>query len=86
MHVCNVEEQVRNFVIGNFLFGQPSDLGSDESLLEKGIIDSTGVLELIAFLEEQYSIKINDSEVTPDNLDSIMSISTFVGRKLAAAA
>ena len=56
-------------------------LGDDTSFLEEGIIDSTGVLELVAHLQEHYGITVEDSELTPDNLDSINSISEFIGRK-----
>jgi len=86
MQLWEIEDVVRDFVVTNFLFGQPIDLGPDESLLARGIIDSTGVLEIIAFLEERYSIKVEDHEVTPANLGSISSISVFIGRKLELAA
>jgi acyl carrier protein len=82
MQTRRIEEDVEDFVVSNFLFGQPIDLERNESLLEKGIIDSTGVLELIAFLEEHYAIKVEDKEITPDNLDSISNISAFTNRKL----
>jgi acyl carrier protein len=75
-------DDVRYFVIENFLFGQGGDSLSDEdSFLEKGIIDSTGVLELVAFLEDKYGIKIEDDELIPDNLDSISHLTRFIDRK-----
>jgi acyl carrier protein len=86
MQLWEIEGAVRDFVVTNFLFGQPLDLRPGESLLDRGIIDSTGVLEIIAFLEERYSIKVEDLEVNPANLGSIASISAFVGRKLERAA
>ena len=67
-----VREQLKQFVIENFLFGQQTDLRDDESFLESGIIDSTGVLELIMFLEEGFGIKVQDSELVPENLDSLL--------------
>ena len=75
---------IRAFVIANFLFGQNGpDLTDDKSFLDNGIIDSTGVLELVAFLEEKFGIAVGDRELIPDNLDSIQNVSRFVERKLA---
>ena len=69
----------------NFLFGQGStELRDDESLLDRGVIDSTGVLELVGFLERRYSISVDDRELVPDNLDSIARIVAFVEAKLRA--
>ena len=75
-------ETVKNFVIENFLFGDSSKLEDDMSFLESGIIDSTGILELIGFLEETYDIKVEDEELIPENLDSIKSVVEFLERKL----
>ena len=83
MHRPDIEREVHSFVISNFLFGQTLDLQPGDSLLDKGVIDSTGVLELIAFLEEQYAIKVEDDEVIPDNLDTERSIAAFVKKKLS---
>lgn len=77
---------VRGYIVENFLFGQGNDLLDGTSFLEKGILDSTGVLELVAFLEETFSIKIDAEETLPDNLDSIDFICAFLERKLKAAA
>jgi len=82
----NIEQELRQFVIDNFLFGQGNGhLKNDDSFLDKGIIDSTGVLELVAFLEEKYQIKIQDRELIPDNLDSINNLIRFVQSKLQVA-
>ncbi len=82
----NIEQELRQFVIDNFLFGQgDGHLKNDDSFLDKGIIDSTGVLELVAFLEEKYQIKIQDRELIPDNLDSINNLIRFVESKLQVA-
>ena len=79
----NIEQELRQFVVDNFLFGQPNgQLSSSDSFLDKGIIDSTGVLELVVFLEETYRIKIQDRELVPDNLDSINNLVRFLERKL----
>lgn len=81
-----LEQQLRRFVIDNFTFGQGGDgLSNDDSFLDRGIIDSTGVLELVAFLEEKYEITIEDQELVPDNLDSISKLVTFLDRKLQSS-
>ena len=80
-----MQNEIRQFVIDNFLFGQSDrQLGNSDSFLESGIIDSTGVLELIAFIESKYEVSIADEELVPANLDSIDRVSAFVGRKLQA--
>ena len=86
MHTVDIEREVHSFVITNFLFGQPLDLGPDDSLLGRGLIDSTGVLELVAFLEEHYAITVEDEEVIPDNLDSVKNVATYVAKKLSYSA
>jgi acyl carrier protein len=73
---------IRDFVIENFLFGDSTaveDNGS--SFLENGIIDSTGILELVTFLEETFEITIEDEELIPENLDSIENVVQFLERK-----
>lgn len=77
-----IKLKVRNFIVGNFLFGEADGLQDDTSFLEAGILDSTGVMEVVGFLEEQFSIRIDDDELTPENLDSISSIERFVSSKL----
>lgn len=77
----DIKGQVRSFVTSNFYVADPSLLEDDASLLDRGIIDSTGVLEVIFFLEETFEIKVEDSEMLPENLDSIERISNFVSRK-----
>lgn len=82
--VQTIEQAIREFVVANFLFGRDGEtLTSGESFLENGIIDSTGVLELVAFLEQTYQIKVRDSELVPENLDSLRLVSAFVHRKLS---
>lgn len=81
----NTAQEIREFIVTNFLFGQANEMLTDDvSFLETGIIDSTGVLELVAFLERQFSISIGDRELLPENLDSIKNATQFVGRKRAA--
>ena len=74
--------KIREFIIENFLFGNDDGLKDDTSFLEEGIIDSTGVLELVTFLEETFSIQVEDEELIPENLDSIDNVSSFLDRKL----
>lgn len=74
--------KIMNFIIENFLFGNADGLNDDTSFLEEGIIDSTGVLELISYLEEQFSIQVDDEELIPENLDSINNIVAFLQIKL----
>ena len=82
-----IEAEVRQYILDNFLFGRTDmEVGSDASFLELGIIDSTGVLELVTFLEDKYHIKIEDEELVPANLDSLNSIASFVETKCAASA
>ncbi len=79
-----IELQIRDFIVENFLFGDSSNgLQDTDSLLEKGIIDSTGVLELVSHLEETYGIKVEDEELIPENLDSIANVTGFLLRKLS---
>lgn len=73
---------VRQFIIENFLFGDELKLEDDMSFLENGIIDSTGILELIAFLEETYNIKVEDEELIPENLDSLNNVAAFIETKM----
>ena len=75
---------VRRFIGENFLFRDDGDASThDGSLLDAGIIDSTGVLELVCFLEKTFGIEVHDDEMLPENLDSIHAISNYVARKLA---
>ena len=81
MHTVEIGSELRDFVVTNFLFGKGDDLSDDESLLDNGVIDSTGVLELVSYLQERYDIHIEDDEIVPANLDSIHNLVDFVGRK-----
>ena len=80
-----LKEQIRNFILENFILENPDDLVDDESMLEKGIMDSTGVLELVAFIESTYEVKVEDEELIPENLDSIKNIVSYLERKLRLA-
>jgi acyl carrier protein len=76
-----IKQQVRAFLTSNFYIADPAALEDDVSLLDRGIIDSTGVLEVIAFIEDTFGITVEDSEMLPENLDSIERIANFVTRK-----
>ncbi len=80
-----VQQRVRQFIIENFYVSDPSELTDDASLITGGWVDSTGMLELISFLEAEYDIRVADTEMTPENLDAIVRIAAFVERKRAPA-
>lgn len=78
----SIEDEVSGYILENFLFSSdPRDLGKEESFLAKGIIDSTGMMEVIYFIEDRFGIRISDSEMIPENLDSVSRIARFVERK-----
>lgn len=78
-----IPEQLRAFVIEHFLFGRSDQrLSDDDSLIENGIIDSTGVLMLVSFLEQNLGVHVEDHEIVPENLDSINRLAAFAARKL----
>ena len=80
--IMTIKSIIRTYILENFLFtDDESELDSNASFLENGIIDSTGVLEIILFLEQQFGIKITDDEMVPNNLDSVANIVSFVERK-----
>ncbi len=83
--MSDLKHAIRQFVVDNFLFGQQDGLTDESSFLEHGILDSTGVLELVAHLEKTYALKIQDTEIVPDNLDSINGIASFLQHKQAVA-
>jgi acyl carrier protein len=80
-----MREKIRAFVIENFLFGNDEGLNDDTSFLDEGIIDSTGILELVSFVEEEFSISVEDEELVPENLDSINNVVAYLGRKIDSA-
>jgi len=79
------QQQIRAYIVDNFLLGQDDGFGNAESLLGSGVIDSTGVLEVVGFLEKTFSIQLSDEDLVPENLDTIQSMAAFVGRKLAGS-
>lgn len=77
----SIAAQIRSFIVENFLFGSDQDLTDETSFLDEGIIDSTGVLELISFLEETFAIQVEDDELIPENLDSINNVTRLIYSK-----
>ena len=76
------ESKVRNFILENYLYtDDQSELDSNDSFLDKGIIDSTGIMEVIFFLEDEFGVHVEDEEMIPENLDSVNSITRFIATK-----
>jgi acyl carrier protein len=78
------QQQIRAYIVENFLLGQDDGFRDEESLLGAGIVDSTGVLEIVVFLEKTFRIELQDEDLIPENLGSIRNLASFVDRKLAA--
>jgi acyl carrier protein len=79
-----IQSEITEFIINNYLFGDAALVpGDDDSLIEGGIIDSTGILELIEFLETQFGIEVSEAETIPANLDGISRLTKFVESKSA---
>jgi acyl carrier protein len=77
----DVRAQIKNFIITNFMFGTDNGLKDDTSLLDEGIMDSNGALELVTFLEETFGIAVEDEELIPENLDSVSNLVGYLKRK-----
>jgi acyl carrier protein len=77
----NVTAAIRQFIIDNFLFEDSNTLGETTSFLESGIMDSTGVLELVTFIEDSFDITVADEDLIPENLDSIGRVAQYVEKK-----
>jgi acyl carrier protein len=82
----SIEQEIRSFIVGQFLLGDESALDNDDSFLEKGTFDSTGILELVSFLEQKYRIELGPDELIPENLDSVNSLVRFLQRRVPALA
>lgn len=79
--MSDVKNKIRTFIVENYLFGDDEGLEENTSFLDEGIVDSTGILELIEFISEEFSITVEDDELIPENLDSINNVTAFIGRK-----
>jgi len=84
--MSSIETELRQYILDKLMFGRTEvELSGDASFLESGIIDSTGVLELVAFLEEKFQVKVEDEDLIPANLDSVNAIIRFVEKKCATS-
>jgi acyl carrier protein len=79
----DVAVKIREYIRDNFLFGSKEKIDDHDSLLDRGIIDSTGAMELVTFLETEFQLNVNDQDLVPENLDNVSAITAFVNRKLA---
>ena len=78
-----LKDELRQFVTDNFMFGKPYEgFADDDSFIERGIVDSTAIMELVAFLELHYRIKLQDPELIPDNFDSVNKLARFLASRL----
>jgi len=82
----SVEQKIRDYILDNYLFtDDQSALSNEDSFLDKGIIDSTGIMEVIFFLEEEFGIQVDDEDMVPENLDSVKNIVSYIDRKQASS-
>jgi acyl carrier protein len=82
MNASATEETIRRFLLDELLYDRDlKELGPDEKLLERGLLDSLGILKIVSFCEEQFGITIPDTEVLPDNMDSVRAIAALVERR-----
>jgi acyl carrier protein len=86
METAVISERVRRFIVENYFMASDFTFADGDSFLAHGIIDSTGILELVGFLQETYGITMEDEELIPQNLDSVSAVSAYVGRKLNGSA
>ena len=78
-----MKDQIRTYIMDNILLGSADQsIADDDSFLEKGIIDSTGILELVTFVEDEFNIEVGDEELIPDNFDSIEKLTAYTQRKI----
>ena len=78
----SVEQKIRDYILDNYLFtDDQSVLSNEDSFLDKGIIDSTGIMEVIFFLEEEFGVQVEDDEMVPENLDSVKNIVAYIEKK-----
>jgi acyl carrier protein len=81
-----IQERVRQFILEYFYVSDPDELTDDVSLLDTGYVDSTGMMEIILFIEGEYAIHVEDHETIPENLETLSRIAAFVARKQSSAA
>jgi len=84
LHETQIRERVRHFLDENFLYMRPDfKLGDDDRLLERGVVDSMGVAEMVTFIEDEFDIKTSDEDISEANLGSLRAIGRFVSQKRA---
>jgi acyl carrier protein len=83
MHTTDIELEIRSFLVNSFLFGRSEALRDDDSLLG-GVIDSTGTIELVVFLQDRFALTVTEEDVVPENFDSVKHVAAYVARKLNA--
>ena len=83
MSMNELRVKIRGFIVENFLFGNEDGVKDDTSFLDEGIIDSTGILEMVSYLEEEFGISVEDEELVPENLGSINNVVAYLGKKLS---
>lgn len=81
----DIKNSVRQFLLDNFVMGANAKIADDVSFMKSHILDSTGFIELIMFIEDTWHVKVDDDEMLPENFDSLLNIEAYVGRKKAAA-
>lgn len=87
LYMQEIAQEVRSFVVDNFLFGEGNgQFSNDDSFFERGLVDSMGILTLVEFVKQKYAISIEDEEIVPDNWDSVQRIADFVQSKMGASA
>jgi acyl carrier protein len=74
-------ELIRSYIVDNFLFGDDNDLQGETSFLDNGIIDSTGIIELVSYVEKSFNINVDDEDIVPENFDSIQKIAAYIMRR-----
>ena len=84
MTTDQIEQQIREFLTNNFIFDPSVQLGLEDSFMENGVVDSTGILEVIMWVEATFGVHVEDAEVLPENFDSIGSLIRYAERKIAA--
>lgn len=79
--MTDIGAKIKDFIVENFLFGDETGLNKHTSFMEKGIVDSTGILELVEYISTEFQVTIDDAELLPENFDSIDNIIAFIGKK-----
>ncbi|MEZ4600277.1 MAG: acyl carrier protein [Syntrophotaleaceae bacterium] len=80
--MSDIKQKIRTYIVENYLFGDDEGLEDNTSFLEEGIVDSTGILELIGYISDEFEIHVEDEELVPENLDSLNNVTAYIGRKL----